>query len=53
MCKEKLWKQGNRRIAYAFRMIREKKYKREVNDKWEAFLELHQEKTVHWNCFME
>ena len=41
------------RITDTFRITREKKYKREVNDKWEAFLELHQEKTVRWNCFME
>jgi hypothetical protein len=40
--------------AFIFKRTQERKNtQREVDKKWEAFLELHQEKTVHWNCFME
>lgn len=53
MCKEKLWKQGNRPNCICVSYDKGEKIQKRGKRQMGGFLELHQEKTVHWNCFME
>ena len=53
MCKAKLWKQGNRPNCICVSYDKGEKIQKRGKRQMGGFLELHQEKTVHWNCFME